>query len=490
MRLRSTALGSLLAAVALLVPLGAEAQTVGTPPSPIPQDPLTTAPEFEGSAATPVRIRHRLRTPRHRFMAPNGRNNIHNDAYMTDVYRISGPLGDGAEESVLFSRECGSVMFDALGRIVTICVGLDRPVLALLDPDTLETLAAMNLPPRNSSNPFSDFTGGGYFYLDRRDRAVLPTATRHVLVVSIAEGPAFSVDRDYDLSGRVRSGDGIVSVLPDWEGRLWFVTRSGVVGTINRRSGAVRTRRLRREGISNSFAVDERGGVYIVSDQALYRFDAGRRGRPRVSWRLRYPDSGKHKPGQSDAGSGTTPTLIGRRLVAITDNADPMHVLVARRAKRLRGRKRVACKRRVFKRGGSATDNSLIATTRSIVVENNYGYDQPLADEELTAPGLVRIDLRRRPGGRLRCRKRWRSAERAPSVVPKLSLRNGLVYTYTKPRAEGAWYLTAISFRTGRTVYRRLGGTGFGFNNNYAPVTLGRDGTAYVGVLGGLVAFR
>ena len=36
-------------------------------------------------------------------MAPNGRSNIHNDAYMTDTHAISGPLGDGAEDSVLFS---------------------------------------------------------------------------------------------------------------------------------------------------------------------------------------------------------------------------------------------------------------------------------------------------------------------------------------------------------------------------------------------------
>jgi hypothetical protein len=30
-------------------------------------------------------------------------------------------------------------------------------------------------------------------------------------------------------------------------------------------------------------------------------------------------------------------------------------------------------------------------------------------------------------------------------------------------------------------------GTGFGHNVNYAPVSLGPDGTAYIGVLGGLV---
>ena len=39
-------------------------------------------------------------------------------------------------------------------------------------------------------------------------------------------------------------------------------------------------------------------------------------------------------------------------------------------------------------------------------------------------------------------------------------------------------------------MWKQPAGDGLGFNNNYAPVTLGPDGTAYVGVLGGLVALR
>jgi hypothetical protein len=157
----------------------------------------------------------------------------------------------------------------------------------------------------------------------------------------------------------------------------------------------------------------------------------------------------------------------------------------------------------VFSPGAGATDNSLIGTTRSLVVENNYGYKVSAADLSggASIAGLTRIDVVKKMRGkhrgrgwkaRFRCRPAWTSDERAPSVVPKLSLANGLVYTYTKPpRSDGidAWYLTALDFRSGRTVYRRLAGTGFGFNNNYAPVTLGPDGTAYVGVLGGLVEF-
>jgi hypothetical protein len=495
----------------------AAAQTPGLPVVPIPDLQRSSVPQFEGGAAVPNPVDDGPPPPRNPFMAPNPRNNIHNDPYMTDTYRLSGPLGDGAEPSSLNTppRECGSITFDSAGRIVTVCVGLDRPVLALLDPHSLQTLAAMPMPVRNvspGSNPFTDFSGGGYFYLDQHDRAVVPTNDRHVLVVSITGGPGFQVDADYDLSGAFPQGEGIVSVLPDWSGQLWFVTRQGLVGTIDRGSGAVRTRRLSGEGISNSFAVDETGGVYIVSDKALYRFDADANGDPRVSWRVVYPNSGIHKPGQSDPGSGTTPTLMGRKWVAITDNADPMDVVVYRRAPRLRRPKahrkanakakakaRLVCSAPVFAKGAGSTDNSLIGTNRSLIAENNFGYKIAAADLSggESVPGLTRVDVvRKKHRGRktrkFRCRTVWSSQERAPSVVPKLSLANGLVYTYTKPpRSDGtdAWYLTALDFRSGRTVYRRLAGTGVGFNNNYAPVTLAPDGTAYVGVLGGVVAF-
>jgi hypothetical protein len=145
----------------------------------------------------------------------------------------------------------------------------------------------------------------------------------------------------------------------------------------------------------------------------------------------------------------------------------------------------------VFEEGAGATDNSLIGTARSLVVENNFGYTGPAATTGgSTTPGLERVDLDRDGRG---CSKAWHSDETAPSVVPKLSLRNGLVYTYTKepdPLLDDPWYLTAIDFRTGETVYKQLAGLGLGFNNNYAPISIGPDGTAYVGALDGLVALR
>ena len=468
-------------------------QIPGAPVIPIPGDPFAQVPEFTGSPATanPVVV---PQPPQHPFMAPNGSSNLHDDAYMTDTYEQAGPLGNGMETaSTLFFRECASLTFDSHGRIVTICVGVDRPVLAMLDPDTLRVLAVRNLPLRNISlNTLSDFSGGGYFYLDDQDRAVFPTTRRHIWVMAErASGPGFYQQRDYDLSQKVPRGDGIISVLPDWSGRLWFATKRGIVGTVDRHSGGVRILDT-GEPIGNSFAVDETGGVFIVTDGALYRFDAGVNGRPVTTWRETYANIGVKKPGQTEAGSGTTPTLMGagNGLVAITDNADPMHVLAYRRGATVAG-DRLVCKQAVFRRGAGATDQSLIGAGDSIITENNFGYSGVASTEQggTTTPGIERVDLDEGGG----CHPVWTSHVRAPSVVPKLSLGAGLIYTYTKPKRSDnadAWYFTALDFRTGATVYKRLAGVGLGYNNNFAPVSLGPDGTAYVGALGGLTVFR
>jgi hypothetical protein len=457
------------------------------PAIPIPSDNGST-PAFIGSPATPHAVSAPA-PPRHPHMAPNERSNLHDDAYQTDTYRGIGPLGhDVRVVSTQFAADCGSVTFDSRGRIVTVCVGIPGPTLRMLDPHTLDTLAEQTLPPRDPrtlANIFTSFGGGGYFYLDDHDRAVVPTTNRHVQVFAETPEPGFEMVRDIDLSGVIPDGESIISALPDWSGRIWFASTGGVVGYADD-AGTIVSRAL-GEPIGNSFAVDEQGGVYIVSDAALYRFEA-RPGQVKTIWRARYPNVGFAKPGQSEKGSGTTPTLMGKRYVAITDNADPMAVLVFKRARKVKDKRRV-CRKPVFAKGASATDQSLIATGRAMVVENNYGYSGPssVMQGKTTTPGLARVDLKRRDG----CRTVWTSKEAAPSVVPKLALGAGLVYTYTKTTdSHDPWYLTALDFRTGRTIFKARAGSGLGYNNNYAPVTLGPDGTAYVGTLGGLVAMR
>jgi hypothetical protein len=512
------------AASALLLPVAlahaAPAHAAPTPAVPIPQDPGAASVQPFLGEPRPARPIRATFAPRHPFMAANGRSNLHDDAYQSDAGVAAGPLGRDPEvASTLFTQECASVTFDSRGRLVTVCVGLATVTLRLLDPRTLDVIADYELPPRPASSaehPFTAFGGGGYFYLDDRDRVVVPTSEGTIQVIretGTGDGTTLELARQYDVSAQV--GDSLIlSALPDWQGRIWYVTGSGVVGVVEPGSGRTKAVDLAGESIGNSIAVDETGGVFVVSDQALYRFETRRGITPHATWRKTYDAGDRQKPGQSQRGSGTTPTIVkrhGQRFVAITDNADPrMHVLVYGADADDRGN-RPLCKVPVFAKRRSATDNSLIAIGNAIVVENNYGYTgpeqnppsgDPQRNTPTTVPGVTRIDVDYRHGG---CHEAWTNRKvRVPTSVSKASAATGLVYVYEHPAAgevrytdgepvtgpEDPWYLTALDARTGERVWSRMTGVGLGYNNNYAPITFGPDGTAYVGVLGGLVAVR
>ena len=74
--------------------------------------------------------------------------------------------------------------------------------------------------------------------------------------------------------------------------------------------------------------MDETGGVFIVSDAALYRFDAGKDGEPEVSWRPALPELGRAQAGPERRRLGHDADADGQGWVTITDNADPMNIQV------------------------------------------------------------------------------------------------------------------------------------------------------------------
>ncbi len=460
------------------------------------EDPTpTTLPLFSGAPATAQPIAPSI-APRNPAMAPNPNSNLHNDPWMTDAYPTrSGPLGVNlqADSGAMPLGLCGSLTFDSRGHIVSVCPSFVHPVTArVIDPRTLDILATYEMPGGpNQPGPgaFQNFTGGGYFFLDRHDRIWSSTKTSHLLVLAQRDGGRRLVKvADYDLTSVLRPEERVTSALPDFHGHIWFVSKQGgVVGVLNPRTHRIRSLRLGEE-IENSFAVG-RNGVYIVSDKRMYRFGL-RKGRPRVVWSAGYPNSGIVKPSQLNAGSGTTPTVMPGGYVAITDNADPMDVVVYRTAARLRrGQSRTVCSVPVFDAGASATENTLIGAGRSLFVENNYGYQDPFGDRAgtLTTPGFARVDLRADGSG---CDLVWTNDDvRGATVVPKLSNRTGLIYTYEQS-APMSFFWTAIDAHTGQTMWRRYAGTGLTFNNNYAGIALGSDGTAYLGVIGGIVRLR
>ena len=452
-----------------------------------------------------------LLVPQHPFLAPNGRSNMHNDAYMSDSYEIAGPARLDATATVKSYaagvNTCATVVFDETGRVITTGAEMLSFSIRLIDPLTLESLADYPLPPRDPSDPlfpYDDTSGATYFVLDHAGRVILADAENAVQLLRFDDArSAFELVARFDLRPALAprtppSRDHLQMAIPDWSGKyLWFTTRYGRVGTLDPSSGSFRTIDLDGEEIENSFAVGE-DGAYIVTDHALYRFSAAADGTPVADWRTEYDRGSRVKPGQFNQGSGTTPHLFDE-FVAIADNAEPqMNVLFLRRPDGT-----TACSVPVFPAGRSGTENALPGFARrgphgleyTVFADNNYGIDRSHIQLEGRSwldheGGMARIDMRPDGNGSWICEVVWHSPEKSSGVLPKLSLKNGLLYIYTyEHRADGEYdfFLTALDGNSGKRRLRIPTGTGLEAANFGSPMAIGPDGAAYLGTLGGLL---
>ncbi len=173
-----------------------------------------------------------------------------------------------------------------------------------------------------------------------------------------------------------------------------------------------------------------------------------------------------------------------------------MRALIRTKDKLARGEKRLLGAIPVFEdMAGQAAENSLTGYRSSIVVENVYGYSWAWdADNDLTStsnlPGFERIDITK--GGKLR--KVWENTEVASSTVPRLSTKTGLIYIVERQQDHqngvDAYYWTALDFRTGKAVWRKLLGTGIYYDGYWSTTALGPDDAYYVAAWGGLAAIK
>ena len=301
---------------------------------------------------------------------------------------------------------------------------------------------------------YEDSSGGAYFTLDHKDRAIVPTANQEIWVVRFRSHRSPEITR-LAIPG-LRDSDGLNSISPTWmqDETYWFSTREGVVGIVSLTGDIVATHDIRsvvsgntEETINNSIAVCA-DGVFVVSSHALYRFDY----QPDVEgdilrWRSEYDRGSVRKCGQlPPRGSGTTPTLLGERFVAICDNAWNMQAhIFDRQTGATTGITRVfpsSVQRGAIPDGASACDNSIVAFKFTLYIGNTHCYKDPFSRNP--TGGLTRIDVNPATG---RVTHRWtRPNITIWSAVPKYSTQSNLIYIYAREDMEGTpwWHVKGI----------------------------------------------
>ncbi|WP_299931398.1 hypothetical protein [uncultured Nocardioides sp.] len=381
-----------------------------------------------------------------------------------------GPLGLQPEvDTAWFGLErCGRLEQTTPGFLVALCAAGDSRTLRVVDPQTLRPVASQDLPDLREGSPCD----GESLYLDDAERAVVPTGDREVLAVRTShEGePDLGINATWDLKPYVPYGDCLVSVAPDFSGRIWWASHAGLVGTIDPATGQVGVVDLGEE-VGQEVAVDA-GAAYVVTDEAVHRLVVGGDGTPQPTWRSEY-----------DGVSGSAPVLLDRGTVAITDEVDDR--LGVRFLARDDGR--TVCRQSVFEKGEGATRSTLADLGAGVVVANDAGYASSRRSVlGFTAgAGVARVDLV--DDG---CAVTWTSDAVSPSSGAVVSRPNGLIYAWAKrPSVTGvsAWYLTAIDADSGRRRWGVRAGTGLLAGSGRSSVVLGRDGSAYLGTRAGLV---
>ena len=458
--------------------------------------PSTPPPDFVGAPASPHPVTAPP-VPQNPYMATPA-SNLHADSYQSDSQPTGGPLGSApVVRRGGLGKYCVPTTRDSVGHVISTCVSVPNYFLRVYDAD-LHVLGERFLGAGDLTGVLLTgqlpIGGGTYFYIDNQDRVVLADTANHFRVIRITDdgngGVTFSDDVDLDMTPWLRRDcpttanphpagvcESVTSILPDWvSGHYWAVTSAGRVFLVDPSTNSVSYVDLGEE-IKNGFAVDE-SGAYIATTFAVYGLHESA-GAPVLDWRQAYDRGSGQKPGQLSWGTGTTPTLLGSDLVVIGDNADPMNVVFMDRRPVPAG-PRVKCTVPVFGAGASGNENSVVGIGDSVIAGNTYGYDAfSLTPLSKTLPGgVVRIDI---APDRSSCTTVWRSSTVWPSVLPRLSVANGLVYGYALVQGRQDWYVEALDFATGVSAWRKYVGTGPNADNQWGTLTL-FDGGAYLGM--------
>ena len=301
------------------------------------------------------------------------------------------------------------------------------------------------------------------------------------------------------------------------------------------------------EIVSNSIAIDEAGGIYLLTSAAMYRFDWDGSTLTKA-WRAAYESAEEvPSPIRLGPGSGSTPSLMGTNadddhFVVITDGQALMNLVLFWRDEVPEGwepiapgkDRRIACEIPVDF-GTGATE---AISEQSVAVR---GYAALVVNDLLTNPtinppsmsplaaaaqnlvsaleggipekapfGLERIDWD--PETRT-CSTVWANSEiSVPNGIPSISEASGLVYG--AGQRDGQWGLEGLDFATGEsrvwveagpgTCPMESGGLlpllpGVGDvleqvpdsceNSVYAATTVGPDGMVYQGTLNGMTRY-
>lgn len=363
--------------------------------------------------------------------------------------------------------------------------------------------------PRASKKAIS----GAYTLLDRDGRFFVPSGRTILVYTESTPGrPQSRIHRlrDIGLPHELLQSDDemIVGINLTYDGYLVVVTNHALLAVFSRDGMLKSSIRLARdEQVSNSIALDEDGGIYVVTHKKIYRVDWGR-GDLAIKWMSEYPSSEQVLPGRLGLGSGTTPTLMGfgpqDKLVVIADGQKAMNIIAFWRdqipenwqspsgfSRRVAGVTPITFGKQGVNR--AITEQSLLVSGYdAVAVNNDYG---DIPSDERSNFWTILYSNRKEYAPYGIEKFRWSTKDRkiisvwanpelsVPNGVPAMSSATGLIY-YVGQHQE-RWTVEAVDWETGALKFRHLLTDEIKFNSFYAGMEIGYSSDLMTGVIGG-----
>lgn len=369
-----------------------------------------------------------------------------------------------------------------------------------------------------------DPLSGAYTLVDKDNRFYVPgDLTISVYVDKVPGDPKsdIALDSQFEIpeSLLVAEDEIIVGINMTYDGYLVVASSHGLVLVLDRSLSYYQSVRLGNdERVSNSIAVDEDGGIYVVTNRNMHRVQwdgASLTLDPaQGAWTAEY-EAGPDVPfpGRLGTGSGSTPTLMGigndDKFVVITDGRELMHLVLMWRdeipadwqpiapGKDRRIAAEVPITFGDANRTKSISEQSvLVRGYGAMVVNNEYQIDTTGLPGLLSKASVLFSNLPFNtpfgvekfvwdPNTRT-LGTAWANPDiSCPNGIPTMSEASNLAYCWGQRGSK--WGLEAMNWDTGASVFYKGLGYLEKYNSIYAATQIGDNQDVLSGTFGGVV---
>lgn len=482
--------------------------------------------------------------PQNPGLAKNNWNGGHQDSYSSDSVGLTGPVTKKLKLIKQFNPYGFTPIMACNSNNQMIGVSLNYDTyefrLIVFDKDLHILCQAL------TSNVVRGTFGGGYFFLNKQENAVVVGENKMKCYPTSSVQDTGST---YELEPLWASQD-IVAMIPDsgdnslyiavpfWDtdspNRYWcllagkfnietqvlrssaYIAIVDVVPDTSQPDGCTTTlvdyMELPDQWNNNTLSVDEDGAYFVTNalsaprvcdDGYLYAmaFDTDT-GKIVQRWRYQYENSGYFITGMKNIGSGTTPTIqvdsSGNKVITFGDNAYPrMNVVVVNHADGT-----LLSQTPVFSEMRSCDEASFIGVENSIIVENNFGHTVDITKDRHNSqyvenePGMALLmtdpDDPDYPVNQV-----WEYTRQSFFGMSMLCRESGIIFANTgdwyddsSSTEGGMYYISAIDSWDGRVIWRIPLGRGQEYCREYGGVYFNHENSLYMGANAYLISIQ